>query len=148
MKLDTDTKMVLVGAVVVGLGLWYVKRQVSSAVSGAVDGVTGAVGEWAAGVGASMNAAMTAIGSGAKGVADVVAPSYTDPKTGDFYPYGTVPSNFQNTVPWYLGASGVGNDQFDTKGGYIGASLWTSPTAPIVSGGGGSFLGNGASGAW
>jgi hypothetical protein len=97
--MKTDTKVILAGAVLVVLGAWYVKRQVSGAAGAAWDGFSSAAGAaWdglAGGVSSAFDAASSVVGG--KG--------YTD-ANGTYTPYGAVPDSFRAETGTYLGGWG------------------------------------------
>lgn len=123
MKLQTDTKLIIAGVLVVGLGAWYVQRQVKAAASGAVDGITGAVGQAWTSLTDAVGSAAGSVYAGGRAVSDALGVSgYTDPTTGTYTPYGAIPdppAGKSYNVPAYLG--GGMSDLFDANGKYIGA---------------------------
>lgn len=103
--MKTDTKVIIAGVLVLGLGVWYVQRQVSGAIDGVGRGITDAWNGIGNGLSAGLGAAYdTAAGAGryVGDVAALAAPSYTD-AAGNYTPFGAVPSDTAYYTPWYLG---------------------------------------------
>jgi hypothetical protein len=108
MKLNTDTKVILAGVLILGVGAWYVKRQVSNAAGAAVDGITRTLGGAWDSLTSGLSSAGSAVYSSAGAVADAMGVrGYTDPRTGVYTPYGAVPDSFRpDPGPSYLGGWG------------------------------------------
>ncbi|MEZ2296483.1 hypothetical protein [Variovorax sp. RCC_210] len=139
MKLNTDTKVIIAGVLVLGVGAWYVQRQARAAASGLVDGVAasfdglytslagGLGGAWDS-VGNTISGVGTSIRSGGDAVASALGVQGTiDPVTGDYVPYGAQPNappGKPYNVPWYLG--GGHSDIFSADGTYLGPGVWGS----------------------
>jgi hypothetical protein len=141
-KLGTDTKMIIAGVLVLGVGAWYVQRQVRAAADGLVQGVGnsfdniysslagGLGGAWDS-VGDTFNSVGTSIRSGGDAVASALGVQGTiDPVTGGYVPYGALPNappDKPYNVPWYLG--GGHSDIFSADGTYLGPGVWGSTSA-------------------
>jgi hypothetical protein len=63
MKLNTDTKLIVAGVIVLGFGAWYVQRQARAAIDNAYSGVGGILGS----VGQSVSGIWDSIGNGGIG---------------------------------------------------------------------------------
>lgn len=113
MKLNGDTKLAIASVVLLGLGAWYLKRQVSNAAGAAWDGFT-------SGIGGAWDSVASGISSGGNAVVNALGVQATkDPITGQMVPYGAVPNAAPGTpynVPWYLG--GGSSDAFSPTGTY------------------------------
>lgn len=117
--MKTDTKVIIAGVLVLGLGAWYVQRQISGAVRGVGQGITDLWGGLGDGLAAAINAPMQA---GRELIAGTGFDGYTD-TGGTFTPYGAVPASTSGYVPWYLGA---GSSPLFGPSGYTGPGLWGS----------------------
>ncbi|MES2249210.1 MAG: hypothetical protein V4645_18160 [Pseudomonadota bacterium] len=149
MKINTDTKVIIAGVLVLGVGAWYLQRQARAAANGVIDGISGGFdslysslagglgGAWDS-VGGAFGSVGTAISDAGAGVVrsgDALAAAMgvqgtTDPITGGFVPYGALPNAAPGrpyNVPWYLG--GGYSDVFEPDGSYLGPGVWGSTSA-------------------
>jgi len=118
--MKTDTKVIIAGMVVLGLGAWYVQRKVTNAVNGVGQGITDVWNSVGNGLAAGLGGVMSA---GRASIAGTGFDGYTEPD-GTFTPFGAIPKSYVSNVPWYLG--GGQSDVFNASGGYIGPGLWGS----------------------
>jgi hypothetical protein len=107
MKLSGDTKLVIASVLVVGVSLWYVKRQVGNAAGAAWDGLTASLGGAYDSAMQSLGAVYDGAASAFSAAGDVVGgKGYTDPATGAYTPYGAVPDTFRPEPGTYMGGWG------------------------------------------
>lgn len=132
MKLNTDTKVIIAGVLVLGLGAWYVQRQARAAASGLIDGVGDAFGNFYASLADGVGGAWDSVSTTVRDSGDAVAAALgtqgqIDPVTGGYVPFGAVPNPPPGTsynVPWYLG--GGTSNLFSADGTYLGPGVWNS----------------------
>lgn len=98
MKLDTDTKLIIAGVLVIGVGAWYLQRTVSQAVSNVGQGVYDFASSIGASLGGAWDSAAGAVTSGAQSVVDATGgQAYTNPNAY------TLPPGY--VAPWYMGGA-------------------------------------------
>lgn len=132
LKLNTDTKVIIAGVLVLGLGAWYVQRQARAAANGLIDGVGSAFGDFYSGLASGVGGAWDSVSTTVRESGDAVAAALgtqgqIDPVTGGYVPFGAVPNpppGVTYNVPWYLG--GGSSSVFNPDGSYSGPGIWGS----------------------
>jgi len=130
-KLNTDTKVIIAGVLVLGLGAWYVQRQARAAANGLIDGVGTAFSDFYTGLANGVGGAWDSVSTSVRDSGDAVAAAFgtqgqIDPVTGGYVPFGAVPNpppGVTYNVPWYLG--GGSSPVFNADGSYT-PGVWGS----------------------
>jgi hypothetical protein len=134
-KLGTDTKLIIAGVLVLGVGAWYVQRQARAAANGLIEGIGSTFDNIYTSLASGIGGALDSVGSTVRESGDAVAAALgtqgqIDPVTGGYVPFGAVPNPPPGTtynVPWYLG--GGTSDVFNPDGSYSGPGVWGSTSA-------------------